>query len=65
MATIKQTRTRTTYRKSTSKPKHCPTCGAFISNRGRRAKTRVHKWWARLHQVKDTLYTFSRKNNKI
>ena len=49
MATIKQTRTRTTYRKSTSKPKHCPTCGAFISNRGRRAKTRVHKWWARLH----------------
>lgn len=44
MATIKQTRTKTTYRKSQTKPKHCPTCGAFVSRRGNRsAKTRVHK----------------------
>lgn len=44
MATIRQTRTtRTTYRKSQSKPKHCPTCGAFVGNRGRKSvKTRVH-----------------------
>lgn len=33
---IRQTRTtKTTYRKSKSKPKHCPTCGAFVSKRGR------------------------------
>lgn len=44
MATIKQTRTVTRYRKSSSKPKHCPTCGAFVAGRGnRRAKNRVHK----------------------
>ncbi len=42
--TIRQTRTKTTYRKSQVKPKHCPTCGAFIAGRGNRsAKTRVHK----------------------
>lgn len=32
---IKQTK-RTTYRKSKTKPKHCPTCGAFTSKRGRK-----------------------------
>ena len=43
MATIKQTRTVTKYRKSQYKPKHCPTCGAFVGNRGRKsAKTRVY-----------------------
>lgn len=44
MGTIKQTRTVTKYRKSRSKPKHCPTCGAFVAGRGNRsAKNRVHK----------------------
>ena len=66
MGTIKQTRTVTRYRKSKSKPKHCPTCGAFVAGRGNRsAKTRVHKWWTRLYKVKDTLYWNPRKNNKI
>lgn len=66
MATIKQTRSVTRYRKSTSKPKHCPTCGAFVAGRGnRRAKNRVHKWWTRLYKVKDTFHTFTRKNNRI
>ena len=32
---IKKT-SKTTYRKSKSKPKHCPTCGAFVSKRGRK-----------------------------
>ena len=41
--TIKQTTTRTTYRKSQSKPKHCPTCGAFVAGRGKGAKTRIYK----------------------
>lgn len=41
---IKQTRTKATYRKSKTKPSHCPTCGAFIAKRGNRnAKTRVYK----------------------
>ena len=42
---IRQTSTtRTTYRKSQSKPKRCPTCGSFVAGRGNRnAKTRVHK----------------------
>lgn len=45
MATQKIKRvTKTTYRKSQTKPKHCPTCGAFVAGRGNRnAKTRVHK----------------------
>lgn len=32
MAKVKQTvrKTKTTYRKSKTKPKHCPTCGAFV-----------------------------------
>lgn len=35
--TIKQTKTiKTTYRKSQTKPKHCPTCGAFVAGRGNR-----------------------------
>lgn len=44
MGTIKQTRTRTTYRKSRGTPKRCSNCGAFIGNRGRKssAKTRVY-----------------------
>ena len=29
MGRIKQTKTKTTYRKSKTKPKHCPTCGKF------------------------------------
>ena len=29
MGKIKQTKTKTTYRKSKTKPKHCPTCGKF------------------------------------
>lgn len=34
MGKIKQTKTtKTTYRKSQSKPKHCPTCGKFMSNK--------------------------------
>ena len=43
--TIKQIKTtKTTYRKSKTKPKHCPTCGAFLGNRGRkRVKNRVYK----------------------
>ena len=36
MGTVRQTRTKTTYRKSKTKPKHCPTCGAFMSKRGKR-----------------------------
>lgn len=41
---IKQTRTKTTYRKSKTKPKHCPTCGKFWNGRGgSNAKTRVYK----------------------
>lgn len=36
MGKIKQTKTKTTYRKSQSKPKHCPTCGSFISKRGKK-----------------------------
>ncbi len=44
MGTIKQIKTKTTYRKSQAKPKHCPTCGAFVSKRGNRsAKTRTNK----------------------
>lgn len=31
--TIKQSRTRTTYRKSKTKPKHCPTCGKFMGRK--------------------------------
>ena len=63
MATIKQTRTKTTYRKSQVKPKHCPTCGAFVAGRGNRsAKTRVHKRWTRLYKVKDTLYWIAKEN---
>jgi hypothetical protein len=66
MATIKQTRTKTTYRKSRVKPKHCPTCGAFISRRGNRsAKTRVYKWWDETNQVKNTFHAISRKNHWI
>lgn len=44
MGKIVQT-TKTTYRKSRTKPKHCPTCGAFVGNRGRKssAKTRIYK----------------------
>lgn len=34
MGKIKQTVKKTTYRKSKTKPKHCPTCGAFMSKRG-------------------------------
>ena len=35
MGKIKQSKTtKTTYRKSKTKPKHCPTCGAFMSKRG-------------------------------
>lgn len=38
MATQKIKRTtKTTYRKSQTKPKHCPTCGAFVSKRGNRS----------------------------
>jgi len=33
MGKIKQTRTKTTYRKSKTKPKHCPTCGKFMSKK--------------------------------
>ena len=40
--TIKQT-TRTTYRKSQTKPKHCPVCGKFWNKGNSNAKTRVHK----------------------
>lgn len=41
--TITTTR-KTTYRKSQTKPKHCPTCGAFVAGRGNRsAKNRVYK----------------------
>lgn len=44
MGTIKQTKTITKYRKSKAKPKHCPTCGAFVGNRGRKSvKNRVYK----------------------
>ena len=44
MGKIVQKRTKTTYRKSKVKPKHCPTCGAFVAGRGNRnAKTRVYK----------------------
>lgn len=32
MGKIKQTR-KTTYRKSKTKPKHCPTCGKFMSRK--------------------------------
>lgn len=32
MGKIKQTR-RTTYRKSKTKPKHCPTCGKFMGRK--------------------------------
>lgn len=43
MGRIVQT-TKTTYRKSQTKPKHCPTCGAFVAGRGKgKAKNRVHK----------------------
>ena len=31
--TIKTSTTRTTYRKSQSTPKHCPTCGKFMSKK--------------------------------
>ena len=66
MGTIKQTKTITKYRKSKTKPKHCPTCGAFVGNRGRKSvKNRVYKWWTKLYKVKDTFYWISRKNNKI
>lgn len=35
---------RTTYRKSQTKPKHCPTCGAFVAGRGNsKVKNRIHK----------------------
>lgn len=44
MAKIVQNRTVTKYRKSQTKPKHCPTCGAFVAGRGnRKAKTRIYK----------------------
>lgn len=44
MGKITQTKTVTKYRKSKSKPSHCPTCGAFVAKRGNRnAKIRVHK----------------------
>jgi hypothetical protein len=37
MGKIKQkSKTKTTYRKSKTKPKHCPTCGAFVSKRGKK-----------------------------
>ena len=40
----KITKSKTTYRKSKGTPKRCPSCGAFVGNRGNRnAKTRVHK----------------------
>lgn len=43
MGKITQTK-KVTYRKSKTKPKHCPTCGAFVAGRGNRnAKARVHK----------------------
>lgn len=32
MGKIRQT-TKTTYRKSKSKPKHCPTCGKFMGKK--------------------------------
>lgn len=32
MGKIKQTR-KTTYRKSKTKPKHCPTCGKFMGRK--------------------------------
>ena len=35
MGRIKQT-TKTKYRKSKTKPSHCPTCGAFVSKRGKK-----------------------------
>lgn len=42
MGTIKQTKTKTTYRKS--KVKNCPVCGKFMGNKGKAsAKTRIHK----------------------
>jgi len=63
---IKQTRTKTTYRKSKTKPSHCPTCGAFIAKRGNRnAKTRVYKWWNWIHKIKDTFYWIAKENNAI
>lgn len=33
MGKIKQTRTKTTYRKSKTKLKHCPTCGKFMGKK--------------------------------
>lgn len=36
MGKIKQTRTKTIYRKSKTKLNHCPICGAFVSERGKK-----------------------------